>query len=45
MTLFMFYMIGNSLSIWTIMMTVAFVFNPIKSLFTVNQGTRSASHA
>mmetsp|Transcript_46925 Transcript_46925/g.34356 ORF Transcript_46925/g.34356 Transcript_46925/m.34356 type:complete len:103 (+) Transcript_46925:197-505(+) len=36
MTLFMFWMTGNSMSIWTIMITVAFVMNPIKSIFTVN---------
>ena len=35
-TLFMFWMTGNAMSIWTIMITIAFVFNPIKSIFSVN---------
>ncbi|CDW82357.1 UNKNOWN [Stylonychia lemnae] len=36
-TLFMFYMTGTGLSIWTIMITCAFVMNPLKSIFGVNQ--------
>ncbi len=35
--MFMFWMIGNSLSIWTIMMIAMFVMNPLKSLFSLNQ--------
>ena len=38
MTLFMFWMTGTSMSIWTIMISVAFVLNPIKQIFMVNQG-------
>lgn len=38
MTLFMFWMTGSGLSIWTIMITVAMVMSPIKQIFTVNQG-------
>lgn len=35
----MFWMTGSSMSIWTIMICVAFLLNPLKSIFTVNQGT------
>lgn len=38
MTLFMFYMTGTGLSIWTIMITIAMVTTPITSLFKVNTG-------
>jgi hypothetical protein len=31
-------MTGTGLSIWTIMITCAFVMNPLKSIFGVNQG-------
>ena len=34
----MFWMTGSSMSIWTIMICVAFLLNPLKSIFTVNQG-------
>jgi len=34
----MFYMTGTGLSIWTIMITCAFVMNPVKAIFAVNQG-------
>ncbi len=37
-TLFMFWMTGTGMSIWTIMITVAFVLNPIKAIFGVNSG-------
>ena len=37
MTLFMFWMVGSNLSIWTIMITITFMINPIKQLFTVDQ--------
>jgi len=38
MTLFMFWMTGTSMSVWTIMISMAFVLNPIKQIFMVNQG-------
>jgi hypothetical protein len=38
MTLFMLWMTGTSMSVWTIMLTIAFVVNPIKQIFMVNQG-------
>jgi hypothetical protein len=37
----MFWMTGTSMSIWTIMITVAFVLNPVKAIFSVNQGKNS----
>ena len=37
MTLFMFYMTGNNLSIFTIMITVAFLFRPLSELFSINK--------
>ena len=37
-------MTGNAMSIWTIMITVAFVFNPIKSIFAVNQAFTQFEH-
>lgn len=36
MNLFMMWMIGSSISIWTIMMTVMLVVSPTKALFEVN---------
>lgn len=36
-------MTGTSMSIWTIMISIAFVLNPIKSIFAVNQGTLTFS--
>jgi hypothetical protein len=35
-TLFMFWMTGTSMSIWTIMISISFVLNPLKQLFMVN---------
>ena len=37
MTLFMFWMVGSNLSLWTIMITISFVMNPIKQLFTIEE--------
>ena len=37
MTLFMFWMTGSGISIWTIMITVSFLISPIRQLFSVNQ--------
>ena len=37
MTLFMFWMTGSSISIWTLMITVSFLITPVKQLFGVNQ--------
>lgn len=34
----MFWMTGSSMSVWTIMICVAFMLNPLKSIFAVNQG-------
>lgn len=33
----MFWMTGTSMSIWTIMITIAFVMSPVKAIFGVNQ--------
>ena len=43
-TLFMFWMTGNAMSIWTIMITIAFVLNPLKSIFGVNQAFTQFEH-
>mmetsp|Transcript_35751 Transcript_35751/g.34787 ORF Transcript_35751/g.34787 Transcript_35751/m.34787 type:complete len:94 (+) Transcript_35751:219-500(+) len=40
----MFWMTGTSMSIWTIMITVAFVMNPLKSIFTVNSAFTQFEH-
>mmetsp|Transcript_21303 Transcript_21303/g.24495 ORF Transcript_21303/g.24495 Transcript_21303/m.24495 type:complete len:166 (-) Transcript_21303:36-533(-) len=37
MTLFMFWMTGNSISIWTLMITISFLISPFKQIFSVNQ--------
>ena len=34
----MFWMTGTSMSVWTIMISIAFVLNPLKQIFMVNQG-------
>ena len=33
----MFWMVGNSVSIWTLMITISFLISPIKQLFSVGQ--------
>lgn len=40
MSMFMFWMIGGNLSIFTIIFTVMFLFTPINSLLRVNAGIR-----
>mmetsp|Transcript_16863 Transcript_16863/g.16523 ORF Transcript_16863/g.16523 Transcript_16863/m.16523 type:complete len:119 (+) Transcript_16863:7-363(+) len=36
MTLFMFWMSGSSVSIWTLMITISFLFSPVSQLFNVS---------
>ena len=36
----MFWMTGTSMSVWTIMISIAFVLNPLKQIFMVNQGKK-----
>lgn len=44
MTLFMFWMTGTSMSIWTIMISMAFVLNPLKQIFGVNTAFTPFEH-
>ena len=37
MTLLMFWMTGSGISIWTLMITVSFLLNPVKQLFSIGQ--------